>query len=97
MAVEDAVALRCGLGKPSKSCRPHDIVGQRDLHQGCEFAAGVIEMDQPVDLAVATPAALENGAWLRPFRNLIYAMPPYVCSPRRSIRSPRPWWQSPIP
>lgn len=44
-------------------------------------AIGVIEFDRPVDLAVATPAALDSGVWLRPFRNLIYAMPPYICSP----------------
>jgi adenosylmethionine---8-amino-7-oxononanoate aminotransferase len=44
-------------------------------------AIGVIEMDQPVDLRVATPAALECGVWLRPFRNLIYVMPPYICGP----------------
>ncbi|OBB38136.1 adenosylmethionine--8-amino-7-oxononanoate transaminase [Mycobacterium sp. 852002-51961_SCH5331710] len=43
-------------------------------------AIGVIEMDRPVDLKVATPAALENGLWLRPFRNLVYAMPPYICT-----------------
>ncbi|EID18126.1 adenosylmethionine--8-amino-7-oxononanoate transaminase [Mycolicibacterium phlei] len=44
-------------------------------------AIGVIELDRPVDLRVATPAALERGLWLRPFRNLIYAMPPYICTP----------------
>ena len=44
-------------------------------------AIGVIEMDRPVDLRVATPAALDHGVWLRPFRNLIYAMPPYICTP----------------
>ena len=44
-------------------------------------AIGVIECDRPVDLAVATPAALDRGVWLRPFRNLVYAMPPYVCTP----------------
>ncbi len=44
-------------------------------------AIGVVECDRPVDLAVATPAALDRGVWLRPFRNLIYAMPPYICSP----------------
>ncbi|HKH53237.1 MAG TPA: adenosylmethionine--8-amino-7-oxononanoate transaminase [Mycobacterium sp.] len=44
-------------------------------------AIGVIEMDQPVDLRAATPAALERGVWLRPFRNLIYVMPPYICGP----------------
>lgn len=42
-------------------------------------AIGVIELDHPVDLGVATPVAIEHGVWLRPFRNLIYAMPPYIC------------------
>jgi len=44
-------------------------------------AIGVIEMDGPVDMAVATATALRHGVWLRPFRNLVYAMPPYVCTP----------------
>jgi len=44
-------------------------------------AIGVIETHHPVDLRVATPVALDNGVWLRPFRNLIYAMPPFVCTP----------------
>jgi adenosylmethionine---8-amino-7-oxononanoate aminotransferase len=41
---------------------------------------GVIECSRPVDLAVATPEVLDRGVWLRPFRNLVYAMPPYICS-----------------
>jgi adenosylmethionine-8-amino-7-oxononanoate aminotransferase len=44
-------------------------------------AIGVIELERPVDLRIATPVALEHGVWLRPFRNLIYAMPPYICTP----------------
>ena len=44
-------------------------------------AIGVIETRQPVDLRVATPVALDHGVWLRPFRNLIYAMPPFICTP----------------
>ena len=44
-------------------------------------AIGVIECDRPVDLAIATPAALDHGVWLRPFRNLVYAMPPFICTP----------------
>jgi adenosylmethionine-8-amino-7-oxononanoate aminotransferase len=43
-------------------------------------AIGVIELDHPVDIATATAAAVKGGVWLRPFRNLIYAMPPYITS-----------------
>lgn len=42
-------------------------------------AIGVIECDRPIDVALATPVALDHGVWLRPFRNLVYAMPPYIC------------------
>jgi adenosylmethionine-8-amino-7-oxononanoate aminotransferase len=41
-------------------------------------AIGVVQLDHEVDLAAATAAAVGNGAWLRPFRDLIYTMPPYV-------------------
>lgn len=44
-------------------------------------AIGVVECDRPVNLSVATPIALDYGVWLRPFRNLVYAMPPYICTP----------------
>jgi adenosylmethionine-8-amino-7-oxononanoate aminotransferase len=43
---------------------------------------GVIEMAEPVDMPVATAAALQHRIWLRPFRNLVYAMPPYICTPK---------------
>ncbi|MEU8894216.1 adenosylmethionine--8-amino-7-oxononanoate transaminase [Nocardia sp. NPDC048505] len=41
-------------------------------------AIGVIELDQPVDMRSATAAAVAAGVWLRPFRNNIYAMPPFI-------------------
>jgi adenosylmethionine-8-amino-7-oxononanoate aminotransferase len=41
-------------------------------------AVGVVQLDHPVDVARATEAALEAGVWLRPFRDLIYTMPPYI-------------------
>jgi adenosylmethionine-8-amino-7-oxononanoate aminotransferase len=41
-------------------------------------AIGVIQLDGELDLAAATAAAVEQGVWLRPFRDLVYAMPPYV-------------------
>jgi adenosylmethionine-8-amino-7-oxononanoate aminotransferase len=43
-------------------------------------AIAVIETERPVELAAATAAALEQGVWLRPFGNLVYAMPPYVAT-----------------
>jgi adenosylmethionine-8-amino-7-oxononanoate aminotransferase len=41
-------------------------------------AIGVVQLDGPVDMARVTAAAVDAGVWLRPFRDLIYAMPPYV-------------------
>jgi adenosylmethionine---8-amino-7-oxononanoate aminotransferase len=43
-------------------------------------AIGVVQLERPVDIASATAAAVERGVWLRPFRDLIYTMPPYVTS-----------------
>ncbi|MEV6344609.1 adenosylmethionine--8-amino-7-oxononanoate transaminase [Actinoplanes sp. NPDC051851] len=41
-------------------------------------AIGVVQLDHPVEMARATAAAVAEGVWLRPFRDLIYTMPPYV-------------------
>jgi adenosylmethionine-8-amino-7-oxononanoate aminotransferase len=41
-------------------------------------AVGVVELDRVVDTAAVTRMALEHGVWVRPFRNLVYTMPPYV-------------------
>jgi adenosylmethionine-8-amino-7-oxononanoate aminotransferase len=41
-------------------------------------AIGVVQLDREVDLGTATAAAVDAGVWLRPFRDLIYTMPPYV-------------------
>jgi adenosylmethionine---8-amino-7-oxononanoate aminotransferase len=41
-------------------------------------AIGVIQLDHDVDVAAVTATAVSHGVWLRPFRDLIYAMPPYV-------------------
>jgi adenosylmethionine---8-amino-7-oxononanoate aminotransferase len=43
-------------------------------------AIGVVQLDREVDVAAATEAAVSAGVWLRPFRDLIYTMPPYVTS-----------------
>ena len=56
----------------------NDVAGVRDVRT---FGAiGVVELDDEVDVAAATDAAVDAGVWLRPFRNLIYTMPPFVCT-----------------
>jgi adenosylmethionine-8-amino-7-oxononanoate aminotransferase len=37
-----------------------------------------VQLDHPVDVVAATEAAAREGVWLRPFRDLVYTMPPYV-------------------
>jgi len=41
-------------------------------------AIGVVELDRPVDMEWMQPAFVERGVWIRPFRNLVYLMPPYI-------------------
>ncbi|TCC39148.1 adenosylmethionine--8-amino-7-oxononanoate transaminase [Kribbella capetownensis] len=43
-------------------------------------AVGVVQLGGPVDLPRMTEAALRRGVWVRPFRDLVYTMPPYVCT-----------------
>jgi adenosylmethionine---8-amino-7-oxononanoate aminotransferase len=43
-------------------------------------AVGVVQLDSPVDVRAVTRAALRRGVWVRPFRDLVYTMPPYVCT-----------------
>ncbi|MCC9737789.1 adenosylmethionine--8-amino-7-oxononanoate transaminase [Streptomyces sp. MNU89] len=41
-------------------------------------AIGVVQLDHDIDMGAATRAAVREGVWLRPFRDLVYTMPPYV-------------------
>ncbi|MER7515317.1 adenosylmethionine--8-amino-7-oxononanoate transaminase [Streptomyces sp. NPDC126499] len=53
-----------------------DIPGVADVR--VLGAIGVVQLDHDVDMRAATRAAVGAGVWLRPFRDLIYTMPPYV-------------------
>jgi adenosylmethionine---8-amino-7-oxononanoate aminotransferase len=70
---EIEAGLRSGLKPASALPRVADV--------RVRGAIGVVEMRQPVDVPLATTTALDHGVWLRPFRNLVYAMPPYICTP----------------
>lgn len=43
-------------------------------------ATGAVQLRRDVDVPLATRVALAAGVWLRPFRDLVYAMPPYVAT-----------------
>ncbi|AHH17204.1 adenosylmethionine-8-amino-7-oxononanoate aminotransferase [Nocardia nova SH22a] len=57
----------------------HDVAGVVDVR--VLGAIGVVELDHPIDMVAATDAAVDAGVWLRPFRNLVYTMPPFISSP----------------
>lgn len=62
--------LRAGLAPAAA------LPGVREVR--VQGAIGVVQLERPVDVAAATAAAVERGVWLRPFRDLVYAMPPYA-------------------
>ncbi|WHT21387.1 adenosylmethionine--8-amino-7-oxononanoate transaminase [Crossiella sp. CA-258035] len=66
--------IETGLGKGLAGASA--LPGVRDVR--VLGAIGVIQLDHPVDMRAATEAAVGEGVWLRPFRDLVYAMPPYV-------------------
>lgn len=41
-------------------------------------AIGVVELVHPVNIAVIQKQFVARGVWIRPFKNLIYIMPPYI-------------------
>lgn len=41
---------------------------------------GVVELQQPVDLASFQAECVRRGVWIRPFGQLVYVMPPFVIS-----------------
>jgi adenosylmethionine-8-amino-7-oxononanoate aminotransferase len=73
--------LRDGLSAAS------DLPGVTDVR--VLGAIGVVQLDHAVDMRAATEAAVREGVWLRPFRDLIYTMPPYVTGDADLVRITR--------
>lgn len=67
---------RIGTGLREGLAAYAELPGVRDVR--VLGAIGVVQLDHEVDMAAATRAAVREGVWLRPFRDLVYTMPPYV-------------------
>jgi adenosylmethionine-8-amino-7-oxononanoate aminotransferase len=79
---EQVPALERGLREGLRPVR--ELPGVEDVR--VLGAIGVVQLDRPVAMAAATQAAVSRGVWLRPFRDLIYTMPPYVIDERDLAR-----------
>lgn len=66
--------IEATLSAALEPLRAHPLV--RDIRVLGATAAVALARD--VDLPLSTDTAIAHGVWLRPFRNLVYAMPPYV-------------------
>jgi adenosylmethionine-8-amino-7-oxononanoate aminotransferase len=72
---EDVRRIEAGLREGLAPAR--EVPGVADVR--VLGAIGVVQLEQPVDVSAATRAAVRRGVWLRPFADLVYTMPPYVC------------------
>jgi adenosylmethionine-8-amino-7-oxononanoate aminotransferase len=73
---QDVARIGSGLAKGLAPAAALDVVREvRTIG-----AVGVLELRDAVDVPAVTKAAIRHGVWVRPFRNLVYAMPPYICS-----------------
>lgn len=71
---QEVKRIESGLHEGLAAAR--ELPGVRDVR--VLGAIGVVQLDHEVDMAAATAAAVREGVWLRPFRDLVYTMPPYV-------------------
>ncbi|MCX4913281.1 adenosylmethionine--8-amino-7-oxononanoate transaminase [Streptomyces sp. NBC_00687] len=71
---------RIGTGLRDGLAEAAALPGVRDVR--VLGAIGVVQLDHEVDMKAATAAAVREGVWLRPFRDLVYTMPPYVTGDR---------------
>lgn len=71
---EDVARIERGLQEGLAPAR--ELPGVTDVR--VLGSIGVVQMEHEVDVASSTAVAVEQGVWLRPFRDLIYTMPPYL-------------------
>ncbi len=73
----EVAAISDGLWRGLSPAR--HLPGVRDVR--VRGAIGVVQLDHDIDMRAATAASVRSGVWLRPFRDLIYTMPPFISTP----------------
>ncbi len=71
-------AIEAGLRVGLEPCR--GLPGVLDVR--VRGAIGVVQLDPGVDIYALRPRFVEQGVWVRPFKDVVYLMPPLVISPQ---------------
>ncbi len=72
----DTTRIAAVLGRELDPLRRHPAVADVRVLGG----TAAVELAVPLDVGLATRTGIDHEVWFRPFRNLVYAMPPYVTS-----------------
>lgn len=75
-AIEQQLKVELDICNQYQSVRAVRVVG----------AVGIVELYRTVDIPTLCEAFVQRGVWIRPFRNLIYIMPPYIISSQELSR-----------
>ena len=67
-AIEQQLKEELDVCKLYRSVREVRVIG----------AIGIVELHKSVDVSALCEAFVKHGVWIRPFRNLVYIMPPYI-------------------
>jgi len=73
---EQVKAIEASLRSGLESCRSLPRV----VDVRVKGAIGVVQLDEDVDVYALRPRFVEQGVWVRPFKDVVYLMPPLVIS-----------------
>jgi adenosylmethionine---8-amino-7-oxononanoate aminotransferase len=69
-------AIEAGLRSGLEPCRSLSHV----VDVRVKGAIGVVQLDEKIDVYALRPRFVEQGVWVRPFKEIVYLMPPLIIS-----------------